>query len=77
MDKTRGHSYPIRRTPCHITIVLKDISKDHIWIKKKKRWIEIYTKYTDIRKRYFDMIDRDRLKLNWANRESEDVWDKK
>nr|YP_010475058.1 ribosomal protein L22 [Corydalis caudata]UVH69345.1 ribosomal protein L22 [Corydalis caudata] len=32
--RARGHSYPIKRTTCHITIVLKDISKDQIWIKK-------------------------------------------
>nr|YP_010475431.1 ribosomal protein L22 [Corydalis incisa]UVH69718.1 ribosomal protein L22 [Corydalis incisa] len=31
--RARGHSYPIKRTTCHITIVLKDISKDSIWIK--------------------------------------------
>uniref|UniRef100_UPI0030FE39FA ribosomal protein L22 n=1 Tax=Dactylicapnos scandens TaxID=1406284 RepID=UPI0030FE39FA len=32
--RARGHSYPIKRTTCHITIVLKDISKDQIWLKK-------------------------------------------
>nr|YP_010712262.1 ribosomal protein L22 [Corydalis ternata]UGO88550.1 ribosomal protein L22 [Corydalis ternata]WDA92917.1 ribosomal protein L22 [Corydalis ternata] len=32
--RARGHSYPIKRTTCHITIVLKDISQDQIWIKK-------------------------------------------
>nr|YP_010447764.1 ribosomal protein L22 [Corydalis yanhusuo]USR67277.1 ribosomal protein L22 [Corydalis yanhusuo]DBA09919.1 TPA_asm: ribosomal protein L22 [Corydalis yanhusuo] len=32
--RARGHSYPIKRTTCHITIVLKDISKDQIWIKQ-------------------------------------------
>ena len=26
--RARGHSYPIKRTTCHITIVLRDISKD-------------------------------------------------
>nr|YP_010318650.1 ribosomal protein L22 [Corydalis trisecta]QHE65895.1 ribosomal protein L22 [Corydalis trisecta]UFP91510.1 ribosomal protein L22 [Corydalis trisecta]ULX45317.1 ribosomal protein L22 [Corydalis trisecta] len=30
--RARGHSYPIKRTTCHITIVLKDVSKDYIWI---------------------------------------------
>lgn len=33
MGKT--HSYPRQRTTYHITIVFKEISKDHIWIKKK------------------------------------------
>nr|YP_010154026.1 ribosomal protein L22 [Corydalis adunca]QQW51859.1 ribosomal protein L22 [Corydalis adunca] len=32
--RARGHSYPIKRTTCHITIVLRDISKDQIWLKK-------------------------------------------
>nr|YP_010474885.1 ribosomal protein L22 [Corydalis decumbens]UVH69172.1 ribosomal protein L22 [Corydalis decumbens] len=38
--RARGHSYPIKRTTCHITIVLKDISQDQIWI-KKDGWINI------------------------------------
>nr|YP_010704859.1 ribosomal protein L22 [Corydalis anthriscifolia]UZG91959.1 ribosomal protein L22 [Corydalis anthriscifolia] len=33
--RARGHSYPIKRTTCHITIVVKDISKEQIWIKRK------------------------------------------
>nr|YP_010704765.1 ribosomal protein L22 [Corydalis longicalcarata]UZG91865.1 ribosomal protein L22 [Corydalis longicalcarata] len=33
--RARGHSYPIKKTTCHITIVLKDISKEQIWIKRK------------------------------------------
>nr|YP_010475711.1 ribosomal protein L22 [Corydalis stricta]UVH69998.1 ribosomal protein L22 [Corydalis stricta] len=38
--RARGHSYPIKRTTCHITIVLRDISKDQIWLKKDgKRYI--------------------------------------
>uniref|UniRef100_UPI0030FE8FDA ribosomal protein L22 n=1 Tax=Dactylicapnos roylei TaxID=3059647 RepID=UPI0030FE8FDA len=32
--RARGHSYPIKRTTCHITIVLRDLSKDQIWLKK-------------------------------------------
>ncbi|RZC51137.1 hypothetical protein C5167_019578 [Papaver somniferum] len=35
--RARGRSYPIKRPTCHITIVLKDISKDQdyfIWLRK-------------------------------------------
>ncbi|MCL7038756.1 hypothetical protein MKW94_023605 [Papaver nudicaule] len=35
--RARGHSYPIKRPTCHITIVLKDIYKDQdyfIWLRK-------------------------------------------
>nr|UVH70413.1 ribosomal protein L22 [Corydalis bungeana]WDA93894.1 ribosomal protein L22 [Corydalis bungeana] len=35
--RARGHGYPIKRTTCHITIVVKDISKDYIWIKHEDR----------------------------------------
>nr|UHJ17483.1 ribosomal protein L22 [Corydalis mucronifera]DBA09513.1 TPA_asm: ribosomal protein L22 [Corydalis boweri]DBA09585.1 TPA_asm: ribosomal protein L22 [Corydalis hendersonii var. altocristata]DBA09656.1 TPA_asm: ribosomal protein L22 [Corydalis mucronifera] len=33
--RARGHSYPIKKTTCHITIVLKDVSEDYIWVKHK------------------------------------------
>nr|YP_009428835.1 ribosomal protein L22 [Decaisnea insignis]ARX79362.1 ribosomal protein L22 [Decaisnea insignis] len=74
--RARGRSYPIKRSTCHITIVLQDISKDpkyFIWLRKYE-WI-YKDKYADIRERYLYMIDRDRLK--WATSDSEVVWDKK
>nr|YP_010575520.1 ribosomal protein L22 [Corydalis platycarpa]YP_010711730.1 ribosomal protein L22 [Corydalis heterocarpa]UZM11203.1 ribosomal protein L22 [Corydalis platycarpa]WDA92385.1 ribosomal protein L22 [Corydalis heterocarpa]WDA93287.1 ribosomal protein L22 [Corydalis platycarpa] len=36
--RARGHSYPIKRTTCHITIVLTDISKDPIKRANMTRW---------------------------------------
>nr|QTW90220.1 ribosomal protein L22 [Corydalis saxicola] len=33
--RARGHSYPIKRTTCHITIVLTEIPKEQIWKKKE------------------------------------------
>lgn len=64
--RARGRSYPIKRPTCHITIVLKDTSKDeeyYIWL-RKSGWV-YKDKYTDVRERYLCMIERD--KLEWAN----------
>ncbi|KAI3831240.1 hypothetical protein MKX03_034026 [Papaver bracteatum] len=74
--QARGRSYPIKRPTCHITIVLKDISKDQdyfIWL-RKTGYVYI-DKYTDSSKRYLCMVEHERLK--WDNEESEGVWDKK
>nr|YP_009234595.1 ribosomal protein L22 [Euptelea pleiosperma]AMD08313.1 ribosomal protein L22 [Euptelea pleiosperma]QWC54367.1 ribosomal protein L22 [Euptelea pleiosperma] len=76
--RARGRSYPIKRPTCHITIVLKDISKDqqfYIWL-RKYGWI-YKDKYTDIRDRYLYMIYRDRIRhrMKWANIENEVLWD--
>ncbi|KAI3858768.1 hypothetical protein MKX03_033721 [Papaver bracteatum] len=74
--RARGRSYPIKRPTCHITIVLKDISKDQnyfIWL-RKIGYVYI-DKYTDVRERYLCMVEHERVK--WDNEENEGVWDKK
>ncbi|KAI3881699.1 hypothetical protein MKX03_016719 [Papaver bracteatum] len=68
--RARVRSYLIKRPTCHITIVLKDISKDQdyfIWL-RKTGYVYI-DKYTDVRERYLCMEEHERLK--WANEESE------
>nr|QKV09703.1 ribosomal protein L22 [Pyrularia edulis] len=62
--RARGRSYPIKRSTCHITIVLKDISLYEeyiIWLKNSECVYQ--NKYTDIT--YHDMYSNG------------DVWDKK
>nr|UYG22305.1 ribosomal protein L22 [Antirrhinum majus subsp. striatum] len=62
--RARGRSYAIKRTTCHITIVVKDISLDEkygqIYSLKKPRWKKKYTTMV-----YHDVYS------------SEGVWDKK
>nr|UYG22390.1 ribosomal protein L22 [Antirrhinum majus var. pseudomajus] len=62
--RARGRSYAIKRTTCHITIVVKDISLDdeygQIYSLKKPRWKKKYTTMV-----YHDVYS------------SEGVWDKK
>nr|YP_009694607.1 ribosomal protein L22 [Eucnide grandiflora]QEJ82502.1 ribosomal protein L22 [Eucnide grandiflora] len=64
--RARGRSYPIKRSTCHITIVVKDISlkeyveRDYLTWLKKPKW---KNKYTDMT--YHDMYS------------SEGIWDKK
>uniref|UniRef100_UPI0030011532 ribosomal protein L22 n=1 Tax=Nemophila menziesii TaxID=79376 RepID=UPI0030011532 len=62
--RARGRSYPIKRSTCHITIVMKDISLDDEYVKvdslKKPKWKNQYTAMA-----YHDMDS------------SEGIWDKK
>nr|YP_009722455.1 ribosomal protein L22 [Hemiphragma heterophyllum]QGN73594.1 ribosomal protein L22 [Hemiphragma heterophyllum]QGN73680.1 ribosomal protein L22 [Hemiphragma heterophyllum] len=61
--RARGRSFPIKRTTCHITIVVKDISFDEVVLfssLKKPRWKKEYTTLV-----YDDVYS------------SEGVWDKK
>nr|YP_010042714.1 ribosomal protein L22 [Convolvulus arvensis]AKZ23620.1 ribosomal protein L22 [Convolvulus arvensis]QPC56338.1 ribosomal protein L22 [Convolvulus arvensis] len=60
--RARGRSYPIKRTTCHITIVLKDISLDdsEFYLLKKPRW-----KKNSTAAAYYDLHNRGGL------------WDKK
>lgn len=62
--RARGRSYPIKRTTCHITIVLKDISlyEEYIIWLKKPDWIH--------KNKSRDMRNHDMYS-------SGDVWDKK
>nr|QOI13901.1 ribosomal protein L22 [Epimedium wushanense] len=78
--RAKGHSYPIKRPTCHITIVLQDISKERkfaIW-SKKGGWI--YKElFIDIQERYHYMLYnmRNQDRMIWANSKREAIWDKK
>nr|YP_010831281.1 ribosomal protein L22 [Eritrichium thymifolium]WFG49500.1 ribosomal protein L22 [Eritrichium thymifolium] len=62
--RARGRSFPIKRSTCHITIVMKDISLDDEYVEidslKKPKWKKKHTATT-----YYDMYS------------SGGIWDKK